>query len=152
MSIDYYQNIETREGLQVVDWLADELQIIRLEEGLGPDRIANMMCRVVNLELVTRLKLYYPELNAIGLRAPNTRNTLSYRGFPLEHVVGYCYNPNLGLHFTFDGTADQFLGVGNGIQVCCAKTFEESVQLLNGRLGISITQEIIQPYSYSQIT
>jgi hypothetical protein len=49
LSIDYYQNIETKEGLQVVAWLADELQIIRQEEGLSPNRIANMMCLVVNL-------------------------------------------------------------------------------------------------------
>jgi len=91
-------------------------------------------------------------LNALGLRAPNTRNTLSYRGFPLEHVVGYCYHPSYDLHFTFDGTGDQILGAGYGIQVCFATTFEESVALKNARLGIAITQVIIGPHPYSQIT
>lgn len=151
MSIDRYQNIETSEGLRFVDWLALELQMIRQEEGLSPDTIANMMCRVVNLTLVAGLNQYYPDLSAIGLRAPNTRNTICYRGFPLEHVVGYCYHTDLKLHYTFDGTADQLLGVGNGIQVCYATTFEESVQLLNGRLGISITQEILGPNSYNPL-
>lgn len=151
MNIDNRLNIEYGVGLQFVDWLAEELQIIRLEEGISPDLIANMMCRVVNLALVARLNQYYPELCASGLRAPNTRNTISYRGFPLEHVVGYCFHPDFNLHFTFDGTADQLLGVGNGIQIFYAESFELAVQQMNNNLGINITQQIIGPNSYVDI-
>lgn len=151
MNIDNRLNIEYGVGLQFVDWLAEELQKIRIEEDLSPNLVANLMCRIVNLAMVDRLNRYYSELCAIGLRAQNVRNTIFYRGFPLEHVVGYCYHPNTELHFTFDGTADQILGKGHGVQVCCGATFEESIQQMNSLLGINITQQIIGPNSYVDI-
>ncbi len=149
----YSDNLKNEQlsGFGMASWLAEELKIIRLEEGLTDNIIASMMCRVVNLAMVARLNQYYSHLSAIGLRALNVRHTISYRSFHIEHVVGYCYHPELDLHFTFDGTADQILGVGHGIQICYGVTFDESVQQMNSLLGINITQQIVGPQSYSQL-
>jgi hypothetical protein len=151
MSLESYVITKQEQGLQVLEWLRGELVYLRHEAGISLKSIPNRKCRIVNLAMVAHLNQFYPDVCAIGLRAPNTRNQIFYEGIKLEHVVGYCFNTELNLHFVFDGTADQILGVGNGIQICHASTFKDSVQRMNNVLGINITQQIIGPQSYSPL-